>query len=44
MDERVNKIVSSAIEAVLPDKSVKEALGQIKLDGNIHIISIGKAA
>ena len=44
MNEIIDKIVNTSIEAVLPDKSVKEALAQIKLSGNVHIISIGKAA
>ena len=44
MNERIDKIVSSAIEAVLPDKSVEEALSSLQLEGNVHIIAIGKAA
>lgn len=44
MDDPIDKIVSSAIEAVLPDKSVEEALSSLQLEGNVHIIAIGKAA
>lgn len=44
MNELINKIVSASIEAVLPDKSVEEALASLNLEGNIHIIAIGKAA
>ena len=44
MNEAINKIVSASIEAVLPDKSVEDALASLELKGNIHIIAIGKAA
>lgn len=44
MNELIDKIVSTSIEAVLPDRSVREALASIKIEGNIHIIAIGKAA
>lgn len=40
----INKIISTSIEAVLPDKSVIDALQNLELYGNIHTISIGKAA
>ena len=44
MSELIDKIVSASIEAVLPDKSVEYALASLKLEGNVHIIAIGKAA
>lgn len=44
MSELVDKIVKSSMEAVLPDKSVIETLSNLELEGNIHIIAIGKAA
>ena len=44
MDSRIEKIVSSSIDAVLPDKAVREALASLKLEGKVHIIAIGKAA
>ena len=40
----INKIISTSIEAVLPDKSVIDALQKLELYGNVHTISIGKAA
>lgn len=44
MNELIDKIISASIEAVLPDKSVEDALASIELNGNIHVIAIGKAA
>lgn len=44
MNELVNKIVSASIDAVLPGPSVENALNNLELKGNIHIIAIGKAA
>ena len=43
-DKRLNKIIDDSIRAVLPDKSVVDALTTLKLEGNVHIIAIGKAA
>lgn len=42
--EKVNIIISESIDAVLPDVAVKNALKNIALEGNIHLIAIGKAA
>ena len=42
--QKINKIIHESIDAVLPDVAVKEALGNINLEGRIHIIAIGKAA
>ena len=44
MKEIIEKIITDSIEAVLPDKSVEEALATLELKRNIHIIAIGKAA
>ena len=38
------KIVNYAIEKALPDNSVKKALFEMKIDGNVYMLSIGKAA
>lgn len=38
------KICLKAIESCLPDRAVKEALGQKKLTGNIYLVAVGKAA
>lgn len=43
-EQKINKIIYESIDAVLPDVAVKEALGNINLEGRIHIIAIGKAA
>ena len=44
MKEQIDKIITSSIEAVLPDKSVEDALASLEFEGNIHVIAIGKAA
>lgn len=44
MNELVDKIIAASIEAVLPGKNVEKTLASLKLEGNIHIIAIGKAA
>lgn len=44
MNEVINKIITTSIEAVLPDKAVQKALCELELEGDIHIIAIGKAA
>ena len=38
------KIISEAIQAVLPDKSVKKKLRELKLEGNLYLLAIGKAS
>lgn len=43
-NDKIKYVVNTSIEAVLPDKAVKEALASLELKGNIHIIAIGKAA
>lgn len=44
MSKLINKIIFDSLESVMPDKSVINALSKIELEGNIHIIAIGKAA
>lgn len=40
----VNYIINETIQAVLPDKAVREAVKNIKLpDGKLYLVSIGKA-
>ncbi|MBQ1307061.1 MAG: glycerate-2-kinase family protein, partial [Erysipelotrichaceae bacterium] len=38
------KICLSAIESCLPDRAVKEALRQKKLEGDIYLVAVGKAS
>lgn len=42
-----DSIIREAIEAVLPDRAVMKALGELKLpdgDGKVYVVAIGKAA
>lgn len=44
MNKLIDRIISTSIGAVLPGPSVENALNKLELQGNIHIIAIGKAA
>ena len=42
--DTANQIIDAAIRSALPDKAVIRALAQWKLEGNITLVAIGKAA
>lgn len=44
MREDAEKIIRDTIEDVMPDRAVKKSLNDLKLEGDIYIIAIGKAA
>lgn len=44
MHEDARKIIKQTIADVMPDRAVRNSLNKLRLNGNIYIIAIGKAA
>lgn len=44
LKQDAKKIISSAIVSSLPDRAVKDTLSSLEIEGNNHIVAVGKAA